>query len=220
MAIKSIINLSTLGRKLKMSNMRSLFMAGATFLSLVAPGSANAILFSYDCANPVDCDGDTSFSFQIELADSVVSANGGYSTGSDGGAGFLGWTATSSVGDGFSISGGFLDVLSADDHIGFSFDEDGIIDGIWDTVVATNTGPFIGGDTFLSFREFGVGQVFWQEDMSILSRIDEDPTFVIDSDPISLTWSRVDASVPEPSIAILMASGLIAFGVVRRKARA
>ncbi|MBE9559462.1 MAG: PEP-CTERM sorting domain-containing protein [Proteobacteria bacterium] len=32
-------------------------------------------------------------------------------------------------------------------------------------------------------------------------------------------WTRVEATVPEPSVAILLTSGLIAFGVVRRKTR-
>ena len=34
------------------------------------------------------------------------------------------------------------------------------------------------------------------------------------------TWTTSSLNVPEPSIAILMASGLFAFGVVRRKSRA
>ena len=226
MVFKSLFKLSASGGTLSVSHFRSLFMAGATFLLLVASGSANAILFSYTCFS-VDCDGDTDFSLQIELADSVVSPNGGYSTGFDGGAGFLGWSASSSVGDGFSISGQYSDILNVTAYLGFTFDDRGVIDGLFRTDSTSNDPLFLTPEfTHIHFEIEGEGMIAWHRDTwGAPGIIDEryDLSVPVEGSgtdsQISGEWSIVVTPVPEPSIAILIASGLVAFGVVRRKSR-
>ena len=220
MVFKLMSNLSALDRTLSVSSLRSLFMAGATFLSLVVSSSANAILFNYDCGL---CKGDTDFSFQIELAHSVVSANGSYSTGSDDGAGFLGFTASSSVGDGFSISGLYGDLLSINpSYVGFTFDDNGIIDGIWETDNVTNDPPFTGSGVILNFGNYEEGVIAWMESDwgGTVESITSYNPIGHDGGGMGGHWTIVEASIPEPSVTMLLASGLIAFGVVRRKARA
>ena len=66
---------------------------------------ALAVPVTFESVGVIDCDGDTGFSLTITLDDRAIAPNGSDDTRSDGGAGFLGWAASSDVGGGFSIAG-------------------------------------------------------------------------------------------------------------------
>ncbi len=177
------------------------------------PMIASATLFEFICDSPLNCDGDTNFSFTIELADSVVAPNASYSTGSDGGLAFLGWTATSSIGDGFSISGGYANITGKDPWIGISFDGAGHIDGMWDTDSLIE--PFTGGGSILTFNQTGVGLLDWDEGGFVTLRFDLAPP------PFGASSTNIYGhfeSVPEPTTLALMGIGLAGIGWKRRKA--
>jgi hypothetical protein len=200
-------------RKLKL-------IIAALFLS--SPFAANATVFEFVC-DSVDCNGDTGFTFTVELLDSVVVANGGYSTGSDAEAGFIGWSFTSNTTSGSALNGTSAEVTNDNPYVGFSFDALGILDGIWDTDNATNTGAFTGGTTALVFGSVAAGgRIIWYEPSPNSDRVDvyrvqgpQGSSFLY---PGSGSWQRV--SVPEPGTLALLTLGLAGMGMTRRKKKA
>ena len=90
-----------------MNTIRAALMACSLAIGSLPVGLASAapVTFEHFCVSLADCDNDAGFTVTITLDDGVVDPGGVYNTQTDGGAGFLGWTASSSIGNGFSISG-------------------------------------------------------------------------------------------------------------------
>ena len=119
-------------------------------LLLATKVHAVPITFEFVCSSGF-CAFDPSFAFEVTLDSSVITASGGYSTGSDAEAGFLGFSWSTAQVGGLSVTGTSADVDMIGPYVGFGFDGAGILNGIWDTDVATNTLPFTGGGADLSF---------------------------------------------------------------------
>lgn len=105
---------------------------------------AEPVTFEAVCESPADCDGDSGFSLLITLDDSVL-ANTTYDTGTDGGAAFIGWEASSSVGNGFfSTSGDLSDITGLVGDLVFTFDIDGTLLTLFDSGDPSNAFEFDG----------------------------------------------------------------------------
>lgn len=192
---------------------------------LWVPVNASATVFEFVCDALTDCDGDSGYSFVIELADSVITPNGAYSTGSDGATGILGWSATSNVGNGFSISGsGGLDgIAGAQPYVGFTFDGSGILTGMYDTTVASNTTPIdnvpgnVPGETSLIFHGPG-GWLLWFEPNAIVG---EHPPHIDPLPPhVRHTGHFAPASVPAPPVLALIGIGLLGLRLTQGRKKA
>jgi hypothetical protein len=156
------------------------------------------------------------------LDSSVVAANGVYNTSVDDGAGLLGWSATSSVGNGFSISGAFSEIgnLLAS-GMSLSFDAFGVLSGITNNSDRANT----------VFGNAGVGKVVFRESAMINTRVDYDASFAggsfTDETNIHAAWTVADANnrqapiaaVPLPAGLPLLAFGLSSLFLARRRRR-
>ena len=193
-------------------------MAALAF-AMWLPATANATVFEFVC-DSVDCNGDTGFTFTIELDDSVVVANGGYSTGSDAEAGFIGWAFTSNATLGIMLSGTSAEVTNDTPYVGFSFDALGILNGIWDTSNATNTGPFDGGTNALEFGSVDAGgRIIWYEpDHSYRVEGPRGSPSETRTFPGYGSWQRV--SVLEPGTLALLGLGLAGMAMTLRKEKA
>ncbi len=190
-------------------SMKKLLAASAIAIALVLglsqQSKAAPIVFTHVCTSLAACDNDADFAFSITLDSTVVSANGSYDTTSDGGAAFLGWTAASSVGNGFAIGGDLTDVVGADDGLTFVFDSASIPVSIVENVSAV---------TSFGFRNLGVGQVTYGDADRFTSRFDLAP-IVGDSDRITPNWT----AIPEPTTLALCGTGLTAIACARRRVR-
>ncbi len=122
---------------------------------------------------------------------------------------------------GASFSGLFTDVYEVAPHLGFAFDNAGIIDGIYDTEVSTNTQPINSGTmSFLYFGDFnGVGlSMIWRENNRVYAPNNITAAGVrehVSTSPMAGHWEY--ASVPAPSIIALFAAGLFGIGFARRR---
>lgn len=180
------------------------YLAGAVAVAMMTFATGGgAVTFGHVCTSAAACDNDADFAFTITLEDSVVSNNGTYDTTDDDGAGFLGWSAESSVGDGFSISGGFAEIVGGTRLI-FEFDDLGVLSGILEA----------GGGVSFTFLNAGVGRVGFLEPGNFNHRTDFDPSGVIDHTDIMANWALV-ADVPLPASLPLLLVGLFAFVATR-----
>lgn len=188
----------------------SLFTAVVIAVLAAAPAKAATVQFDHVCTSPAACDFDDAFAFSIFLDASVVSANGSYDTSSDGGTAF-GWSAASSVGDGFFIFGNLFNIAPSSLELTFEFDSFGILSGIF------GNGPI---ETF-SFFDLGFGTVVFDEiSQSFVERIwFLDSDIVSDSTPIVANWAVVPIPLPAPLL--LLVTALVGlFGVSRFKRQA
>ncbi len=176
--------------------------------ALAGPALAVPVTFESVCVT--DCDGDTGFSLTITLDDSVIAPSGSYDTTSDGGAALLGWTASSDVGGGFSISGGFGDIVSAEMGITFTFDASEDLTGILDNAA-----------TALGLLNDAVGQVVLREPNEIIIRLrfPETPMEIGDADPFQIGFQVQQTQLPEPASLALFGLGLLGLGVAVRRSR-
>lgn len=184
---------------------------------VAAPAFAVPVTFEAVCLNPSDCDSDTDFSLTFTLDDSVITAGGTYETSSDGGAGLLGWTLSSSVGDGFSASGDLSNVSGAAPGLTFGFDSNSLLTGVSETGNLTDPFFLVGaaGEGVFRLDNFPTGQTF------VTARRDNSPTAVSDPTNILLSFQEV-TPVPLPASMPLLAggAGLMAFVTRRRRRRA
>jgi len=184
--------------------------AAAALGAFVFAGPALAVPVTFESVCVTDCDGDTGFSLTFTLDDSVIAPNGSYDTRADGGAAFLGWTASSDVGGGFSISGGLGDITSASFGITFTFDANELLTGIFD-----NEG------TILGFMNNAVGLVALQEPNEVLGRVrfPETPMEIRDTDLFQISFQVQQTQLPEPASLALFGLGLLGLGVAVRRRR-
>ena len=190
-----------------------ILFAALTFAVLALP--ASAATFQHVCTSLAACDDDVDFSFTITLDDSVVSANGSYDTTSDGGDALLGWTGSSSVGDGFVISGSLSDISGADLGLQFFFDDAGILSAIYEKGA---------GDQF-SFQEVDVGFISYFEGSQVFSIRAECPSVFgcneMNGTHIAANWTNAPSAIPLPAGLPLILTGLAGLAGLRmRKKRA
>ena len=183
------------------------------------PINASATVFNFVCDTPSNCDGDTDLSFSIEIDDSVISANGSYSTGTDAGAAILGWTFSSSVGGGFLIQGAAADIFNGTPYVGFTFDSNSVLSGMFDTDKLTDI--IIEGDELLIFGNASGTDtsMLWVESNTIFSRHGsraQDGSYERDLTEITGHFIQVE-TIPEPSIIALISLGLLGFSIAHRK---
>lgn len=179
-----------------------MMIAASAFSVLALP--ASAVTFEHVCTSLADCNNDADFSLTITLADSVVSANGSYNTTDDGGAAFLGWTGSSSVGDGFAISGGLADITHVSSGLTFLFDGSSILSGIIENGFGTNF--FFAGSE---------GRIFFEENDTFLARTDLSPVAIADITPINANWQVATAAVPLPAGFPMLLTCLAGFAGLR-----
>ena len=103
-----------------------LWLVVCLMVGLSVSTATAGVMFLFVCEEPADCGGDGNFQFFLELDASVIKPNGGYSTGSDGGAGFVGWRASSKTGNGFVAHGDIGHIVGAEPHMGITFDSQGV----------------------------------------------------------------------------------------------
>lgn len=157
---------------------------------------ASAVTFTHVCSSSLACDDDVGFSFSITLDDSVVVPGGTYNTSSDGGAALLAWRATSSVGDGFTISGAMAEVTGAS-KLTFTFDASANLSGIEET----------GSGLVFAFENTGVGRIRFHEPTIFRDRTDYGPAYFFDGTDIVANWQATPA-VPLPAGLVLLLSGI------------
>ena len=179
--------------------------------ALAGPALAVPVTFESVCVT--DCDGDAGFSLTITLDDSVIAPNGSYETRSDAAASFLGWTVSSNVGGGFSVSGGFGDLLGLPNFgLIFQFDAGGVLSGILEN------GP---NDVF-TFASPEIGVVVFREPNEIILRSAGTGVggIIQDADPFLISFRAPQTQLPEPASLALFGLGLLGLGVaVRRRER-
>lgn len=148
----------------------------------------------------------------------MISSGGSYATSSDSAAGFLGWSLSSSVGDGFSASGdGMTGIGAAASGLTFTFDSNSLLTGVFDTSDPTSAFWLRGVDGGFRFLNLSFGENPTYVDV----RRDADaPGTVNDRSNIQLSFQQVSATVPVPASLPLLAggAGLLAF-VSRRRRR-
>ena len=190
----------------KLALAASVLGAALGTFALTNPALAVPVTFESVCVT--DCDGDAGFSLTITLDDSVIAPNGSYDTTSDAGAALLGWTATSDVGGGFSISGGLGDIVSASFGITFLFDASEVLTGVFDN-----------GDTVLAFFNDAVGVVGLREPNEIIGRqrLLNPGNSVVDDDDFFVSFQVQQTQLPEPASLALFGVGLLALGVAVRR---
>ena len=180
-------------------------------LALAGPALAVPVTFESVCVT--DCDGDAGFSLTITLDDSVIAPNGSYETRSDAAASFLGWTVSSDVGGGFSVSGGFGELLGLPNRgLIFQFDAGGVLSGILEN------GP--GGGIF-TFARPEIGVVVFREPNEIFLRSAGTGIggIVQDADPFLISFRAPQTQLPEPASLALFGLGLLGLGVAVRRRR-
>ena len=189
---------------------KKLALAAATLGTLALAGPALAVPVTFESVCVTDCDGDAGFSLTITLDDSVIAPNGSYETRSDAAASFLGWTASSDVGGGFSLSGGFGDLLGLP-NLGliFQFDAGGVLSGILEN------GPG-GAFTFFSLQS---GTIVFREPNEIVLRSTESGVggIIQDADPFLISFRAPQTQLPEPASLALFGVGLLGLGVAVRR---
>ena len=191
--------------------------AAATLGAFTLAGPALAVPVTFESVCVTDCDGDAGFSLTVTLDDGVIAPNASYDTTSDAGAAFLGWTASSDVGGGFSISGGLGDIVSiglgGDTLITFTFDANELLTGILNN----------DGTPFLIFLNDDVGVVVFREPNEIDSRerfFPDTATSIGDPDDFLISFQVQQTQLPEPASLALFGVGLLGLGVaVRRRER-
>ena len=181
---------------------------GAAFGTFALAGPALAVPVTFESVCVTDCDGDAGFSLTVTLDDGVIAPNASYDTTSDAGAAFLGWTASSDVGGGFSISGRLGDIPNADMGITFLFDVSEGLSGI-----LQNDG------LVLNFWNDAVGLVFFREPNEILirERFPETPFEIGDPDNFLISFQVQQTQLPEPASLALFGLGLLGLGVAVRR---
>lgn len=179
-----------------------MMIAASAFSVLALP--ASAITFEHVCTSLADCNNDADFSLTITLADSVISANGSYNTIDDGGTAFLGWTGSSSVGDGFDISGGLADITNIPRGLTFLFDDSSVLSGIVENGFGTHF--FFAGSE---------GRIFFEENNTFLARTDLDPVEIGHLTPINANWQVATAAVPLPAGFPMLLTCLAGFAGLR-----
>ena len=182
--------------------------AAATLGAFTLAGPALAVPVTFESVCVTDCDGDAGFSLTVTLDDSVIAPNASYDTTSDAGAAFLGWTASSDVGGGFSMSGGFGDVFGAGSGLTFAFDASEVLSGIFD-----NDG------SFFVFLINTVGLVEFNEPAGIINRqrFPNTPNVITDSDDFLISFQVQQTQLPEPASLALFGLGLLGLGVAVRR---
>ena len=182
--------------------------AAATLGAFTLAGPALAVPVTFESVCVTDCDGDAGFSLTVTLDDGVIAPNASYDTTSDAGAAFLGWTASSDVGGGFSISGGLGDVFGAGSGLTFAFDASEVLSGIFD-----NDG------SFFVFLINTVGLVEFNEPAGIINRqrFPNTPNVITDSDDFLISFQVQQTQLPEPASLALFGLGLLGLGVAVRR---
>ena len=182
--------------------------AAATLGAFTLAGPALAVPVTFESVCVTDCDGDAGFSLTVTLDDGVIAPNASYDTTSDAGAAFLGWTASSDVGGGFSMSGGFGDVFGAGSGLTFAFDASEVLSGIFD-----NDG------SFFVFLINTVGLVEFNEPAGIINRqrFPNTPNVITDSDDFLISFQVQQTQLPEPASLALFGLGLLGLGVAVRR---
>ena len=197
----------------KLALAASVLGAALGTFALAGPASAVPVTFESVCAT--DCDGDAGFSLTITLDDSVIAPNDSYETTSDAGAAFLGWTASSDVGGGFSISGGLGDIVSiglGGTRLAFTFDANEGLTGILNS----------DGTPFLLFLNNDVGLVRLREPNEIQLRerfFPDTRTSINDRDSFLISFQVQQTQLPEPASLALFGLGLLGLGVAVRRSR-
>lgn len=200
---------------------------------LAAPGAAQAYVktFEFVCTNPVGCDGDAAFSLKIMLDSSVVTPGGSYTASSD--DGLFSWSATSSVGNGFSISGTFAQIEDLTDPNGLSPPPPSVLftfsnDGALSTVLGVyeNSNSMADGIAFKFANKvcsscYGEGgYISWTEPNTVGARVDGytggSIGRTVDDTDIQGVWQLM-VPVPAPATLALLGIGLAGLGMTRRR---
>ncbi len=189
---------------------KKLALSAAAALGVFAlAGPALAVPVTFESVCVTDCDGDAGFSLTVTLDDSVITPSGSYDTTSDAGAAFLGWTATSDVGGGFSISGGLGDVLASGSGIIFGFDAGGVLSSIIDNPN--------GQTVFFSNSDIGLIGLAASNEIKLRERFLSSGNSVSDGDDFFVSFQVQQTQLPEPATLALFGVGLLGLGVAVRR---
>ncbi len=174
---------------------------------------AAPVTFQAVCESPSDCDGDTDSLIELTFDESRIVPGGTFESRPT--LGFnvfpdFSFTIASSVGDGFTFSGGIADLGQTGQGVNLTFDTDGNLTAIRDF----NEGAFI----FNSVTT-GPGRFDFSASQVVTTRRDDagagDGT--VDFDDIEVSWQRVDTVIPLPAGMPLLLSALAAVAFLRRR---